>query len=440
MTRFAVCQLAIVLLLSSPCLSQDRPTKVRNDRQRVESEGFWIYNDLPRGIREAEDSGKPLVVVFRCIPCEACAKLDEQVVERDPVIQDLLAQFVCVRIVHANGMDLSLFQFDYDQSWAAFFLNPDLTIYGRYGTRSHQTESDHDVSLEGFAASLSAALALHQHFPDYKSALAGKRGPASSAKVPENLPSLKGKYKSTLDYEGQVVQSCIHCHQVGESLRQTYRLASQPIPERMLYPYPNPKILGLVMDPKQRSTVLGVSPGSSAERDGFQSGDEIVTLAKQPLVSIADIQWVLHNAGDTGTLTAGVRRQDKLLTLQLTLEKGWRRHDNISWRATSWDLRRMTTGGLVFDDLSDADRDQTGLPTGSLALLVKHVGQYGAHAAGKQAGFQQGDIVVAADGHTNRMTESALMTYLVNDKKPGDRVPMTVLRDGERLELALPIQ
>src|SRR5262245_40965952 len=167
MIRFAICQLAVVMLLSSPCLSQDRPTKVRNDRQHVESEGFWIYNDLPRGIREAEESKKPLLVVFRCIPCEACAKLDERVVERDPVIQDLLAQFVCVRIVHANGMDLSLFQFDYDQSWAAFFLNPDLTIYGRYGTRSHQTESDYDVSLEGFADSMSAALVWHLRFLCY---------------------------------------------------------------------------------------------------------------------------------------------------------------------------------------------------------------------------------------------------------------------------------
>ena len=70
---------------------------------------------------------------------------------RDPVVRDLLDKFVCVRVVHANGMDLSLFQYDYDQSWSAFFLNADRTIYGRYGTRSHETESGDDVSLEGFA-------------------------------------------------------------------------------------------------------------------------------------------------------------------------------------------------------------------------------------------------------------------------------------------------
>ena len=36
----------------------------------------------------------------------------------------------------AYGLDLSLFQFDYDQSFAAFLMNADKPIYGRFGTRS----------------------------------------------------------------------------------------------------------------------------------------------------------------------------------------------------------------------------------------------------------------------------------------------------------------
>ena len=117
----------------------------------VLEDGFWIYNDLPKARAEAERTGKPLLVIFRCIPCEACAQLDREIMERDPLVQRLMTQYVCLRIVHANGMDLSLFQFDYDQSFAAFVMNADNTIYGRYGTRSHQTESADDVSLKGFA-------------------------------------------------------------------------------------------------------------------------------------------------------------------------------------------------------------------------------------------------------------------------------------------------
>lgn len=273
MVRMIVIVAAAVMGLGAlSATAQDRETKVRRDRSLVESQGRWIYNDLQAGVKLAKETKKPLLVVFRCIPCEHCAQLDEQVVEQDSQIQSLLDKFVCVRIVHANGMDLSLFQFDYDQSWAAFLMNADMTIYGRYGTRSHQTESHEDVSLEGFSQALEGALQLHQLYPQVKRSLAAKRGPASKVAVPEQFASLKDKYSSKLDYEGQVVKSCIHCHQVGEALRLVHRTAGEPIPDRILYPYPHPKSIGLIMDPKQKATVLEVPPDSLAAKSGFEAG------------------------------------------------------------------------------------------------------------------------------------------------------------------------
>jgi len=266
------------------CDAQERELKVRGDRKRVEGEGYWVYNDLPSGVKREKEPKKPLLVVFRCVPCEACAQLDEDVVQRDPQVRELLDKFVCVRIVHANGMDLSQFQFDYDQSWAAFFLNADMTIYGRYGTRSHQTESKDDVSLEGFSKALNKALELHSQFPKNKTALLAKRGPDSEVKVPEQFATFKGKYGAKLNYEGKVVQSCIHCHQVGEALRLTPRAAGQPISNRILYPYPNPKTLGLILDPNQKDKVKENRAESSAEQDGFRAGDEIETLSGTTLV------------------------------------------------------------------------------------------------------------------------------------------------------------
>lgn len=440
MNRSGIVLSLVTCIAAFSVVAQDRDTKVRTDRSRVEGSGFWIYNDLPAGVELAKKTGNPLLVVFRCIPCEHCAQLDEQVVERDPHVQALLTKFVCVRIVQGNGMDLTLFQFDYDQSWAAFFLNADLTIYGRYGTRSHQREADQDVSLEGFAKACLAALELHREYPLVKESLAAKHGPAPKFNVPEELPPLKGKYGSKLDYEGQVVQSCIHCHQVGESLRQIHRAAGERIPDRVLYPYPHPKSVGLIMDPKEKARVSRVVPGSAAEKSGFLAGDEITTLSGQPLLSIADIQWVLHNLGESATLDAEVLRDGKPAILRLALESGWRQLGDISWRATSWELRRMATGGLVFEELPDAERHEAGLGNNELALRIKHVGQYGAHAAGKQAGFRQGDVLVALDGHSQRMSESQLLAHLVNNKRVGDRVPMTVLRGGEKLTLSLPMQ
>jgi hypothetical protein len=71
----------------------------------------------------------------------ACKGFDEQVVRHDPQIKNLMDQFVRVRIVQANGMDLSLFQFDLDLTFAVFLMNADKTIYGRFGSRSDQHDA-----------------------------------------------------------------------------------------------------------------------------------------------------------------------------------------------------------------------------------------------------------------------------------------------------------
>jgi hypothetical protein len=70
-----------------------------------------------------------------------------------------------------------------------------------------------------------------------------------------------------------------------------------------------------------------------------------MTFSGQPMLSTADVQWVLQNAGEAATLPAQVLRGKKKLTLTLHLNNDWRRHTDISWRTTTWDLRRMAAGG-----------------------------------------------------------------------------------------------
>ena len=75
-----------------------------------------------------------------------------------------------------------------------------------------------------------------------------------------------------------------------------------------------------------------------------------------------------------------------------------------------------------------------------MALRVRHVGEYGEHAVAKRAGFRKGDIVVAFDGQDGRMTESELIAYAVQPKRPGDEVAVTVLRDGETEDMKFALQ
>ncbi len=138
--------LIVVMAVITLCLAETaaaqqktRDQNVREDRERVTEQGFWIDNDLNAAFARARTSEKPILALLRCIPCEECVKLDDELVDQDPVLKPLLEKFVCVRIVSTNGLDLSLFQFDTDQSFAVFMLNADRTIYGRFGTRSHRT-------------------------------------------------------------------------------------------------------------------------------------------------------------------------------------------------------------------------------------------------------------------------------------------------------------
>ena len=117
-------------------------------------------------------------------------------------------------------------------------------MYGRFGTRSHRTEWVGDVSVAGMARALEGALELHANYPDNRDALAGKRGPQPRFATPEKYPSLAERYTDTLNYEGNVVQSCIHCHQIGDAERDLYRTSGRPIPETVLYPHPHPKVVG----------------------------------------------------------------------------------------------------------------------------------------------------------------------------------------------------
>ncbi|MBI4325550.1 MAG: hypothetical protein HY674_09830 [Chloroflexi bacterium] len=59
-----------LLLLAAATMpaAEDRREKVLKDRAELQADAHWIYNDLPKGFTQASQTGKPLLVVLRCIP------------------------------------------------------------------------------------------------------------------------------------------------------------------------------------------------------------------------------------------------------------------------------------------------------------------------------------------------------------------------------------
>jgi hypothetical protein len=351
-------------------------------------------------------------------------------------VADAMDQFVCVRIVQANAMDLSLFQFDYDLTFAVFFMNADGTLYGRYGSRAGRDKEGEVISLEGLREAMEAALVLHKNYPANKAALKGKQPVPVEKQRPEEFKEL-AKYKPNLDYQGQVVQSCMHCHQIIDAERKELRAAQKPFPDGVLYPWPMPDVLGISLDVKKRATVAEVREGAAAWAAGLEPGDEIATLQGQPIVSIADVQWVLHNAPPRGAIDAEVLRSGQKKRFRIALSEGWRQRSDLAWRTSTWDLRRMATGGLLLESLPAGERQKLDLADGEPALLVKHVGQYGEHAEGKNAGFRQNDVIVECDGEPVPTTESAFIARVLAEHKPGSQMSLTVLRGGDRLTLKM---
>lgn len=416
----------------SAASAQDRETKVKADRVKIAEIGGWIYNDLSAATEIARAKNKPILVVFRCIPCEACQEFDDDVARRDARVRDLLDRFVCVRIVQCNDLDLTRFQHDFDQSFAITFLHADGTILGRFGTRSNHDDESQDISIEGLRETLQDVLALHAGYEAVRDTLKGKSVVTALFPTPLEYPSLKGKYKPGLsEAEGQVARSCVHCHQVGEAERRFFRDQALPIPDVVLFPYPNPTVIGMRMNPQRSATILEITPESPAAQSGLKTGDRLKRINKQPIVSTADIQWILHHAADTAELEAEVNRDGTRVQARIQLPAGWRRRGDLSWRATTWDLRRMALGGLKLAPLPGSERARLGLAPGKLALVAEHVGEFGDHAVVKAAGMRKGDVVVEFDGRDEAATETNLIAHAVQSHRPGDLVSLTFVREGK---------
>ena len=417
----------------------DRRAAVLKDRETLEDDPRWGYNDFEKGFAEAKRTGKPLLVVLRCVPCLACAGIDARVLLSNAELGAVLDQFVCVRVINANALDLSRFQFDFDLSFTTLIFNGDGTLYGRYGSWVHQVDPREEAT-DGFRRALEAALELHRGYPGNKASLAGKQAKPGPYATPVDMPTLQGKYTRNLDWEGKVVQSCVHCHQIGDALREASRNRKESIPSNLVFPFPGPLAAGMDLAQDQKARVKSVVSGSAADRAGIRVGDDLLSLDGQPLISIADVAWVLHQAADTASLRVTLKRGDERIETRLELPDGWRLRSDIARRVGTWSMRAMALGGLLLEDLSDAERERRGLNRDQLALVAKHVGEYGQHATAKKAGFRKGDVLVEIDGLAGRMSEGELIGRLLRSRTPGEQVKAVAVRDGTRVEMVLPMQ
>lgn len=416
-------------LLSLAAVDVDAKTPLGESLKDIDVAEHWIYDDLPRAVAEAKSSGKPLMIVLRCVPCPPGRSLDAKVMQPTGKLADVEKQFVCVRIIQTNSLNLDVFQYDYDMSWSAMFMNADGTIYGRYGTRStNGPGSDRHLSADGFRLAAERALALHKAFPGNREQLAGKRGKPGEYRRPIEIPGLKDRPASAT-----ARQNCVHCHMIKDfAIRAKWEEGR--LTEEDLWVFPMPQQVGLTMDDVQGLLVKQVEAGSPAASAGIAAGDELVSIGGQPLISLADVQWVLHNAPTEAQLPVVVKREGVPMEKTLSLSGDWKKSD-IAWRPSSWYGLRQ---GVKFEPLTEKEKADRGIDADRLALQVKGLFGKGGPKV-RAAGLRPNDVIVAVDGKTDPMTETDFLVYLRLEHGPQDSIKLTVLREGGRREFTVPL-
>jgi serine protease Do len=211
-----------------------------------------------------------------------------------------------------NDVDLALFQFDYDLTWMSFFLDADQRIYSRYGGRDAQSDEGR-LSTRGLKVAMRRVLDLHRQAQRTKTKPPEPRKP----QLPRDLFPIKEN-------------SCLHCHQVWEGLRDRQRKGGTFNPAS-LYVYPLPENVGLELDVHAGNRVVKIRPDSPAGRAKLQPGDELRRIAGVDILAQGDVLWALHNAPAQGALPVEWTRQGKSMTAVLELPAGWRKTD-LSWR------------------------------------------------------------------------------------------------------------
>jgi len=393
----------------------------------------WIYNDFKKAVAEAKRTGKPIFVTFRCVPCEACESFDAEVAKNNQRIKEMAEkQFISLRQVEMKGVDLGQFQFDYDLNWAAMFINADGTVYGRYGTQSSAGPDAYN-SVASLEKAMRRVLSLHGKYPLNKNTLAAKRGAPKPYKTALEMPGLENKQRF-----GGLTQrnNCIHCHNIHDAenlqLSRTGKLTHDK-----LWRWPLPDNLGLQIDPKDGARIARVLPGTPAARAGLKAGQSITAVNGQPIVSIADIQWVLHNLAN-GREVVRVAVAGSSRARALTTTPGWKKTD-ISWRGSIWGIPPRLR--VWTPEVKGAALKRLNLPPGSSALLVKWINTNSPEGrAARQAGLRQGDHIVAIEGKPVRMTPKQFNLHVKLNYKPGDKLPVTLLRNGQRVEFKWPLK
>ena len=359
----AFTSLAGVLLATSSFAEtvKDREGAVRGDKAAMENDNRWIYNDSARGFAEAKRTGKPLLVVLRCVPClvlrgHRCAGAPAG------------------NRTRAAARPIRLRARDQRQRARPLAVSSSTTTSPSPRCSSTATARSTAATARGHTKRM-----RRKNRPPASSARSRAHSPCTAVIRPtrRRSPASKaGRRRSRRPWRFPTREQIQARPRTGtaRSSRAACIATRSATPCARLSREEKPMPVGVDLsvaragDDRPHARRRSGRPRRgrrrrirSPRRAGLHPGDDLFTLDGQPLLSIADVSWALHRAPDSGSIPAFLRRAGADATIAIALPPGWRSRADIGRRVGTWPMRGMALGGLKLDDLPDAARARRGI-------------------------------------------------------------------------------
>ena len=325
-----------------------------------------------------------------------------------------MSQYVLVRIVRMDTVDIGLFEHDRNNTLYFYLMNAGEQIYLRYGGRD-SAAADTYLNLASLEVALQQGLAQHEKYKKGELAKAARPAPVS----PRDFPLLVERTFAR--------NQCVECHLIGD-FQNLQREKSKTLDKMThLYRSPDIKTIGIHLDiPK--GLVVKEAKGAVAAA-GMQAGDRITSVNGTAVLTFADLQHC-YDKTDRRRATAArftVDREGKSEELTVTLPPRWWWTD-VRYRQSSVEPR------LYFDSrpLSEAEKRERQLPADGFACEVTRLDSFGTMM--KSHELKVGDVIYAVNGVERDEYAHTAELFMKLHLTPGEIAKLGVLRGSQRLQ------
>src|SRR5690349_20989378 len=203
---------------------------------------------------------------------------DVQVVlsPKDSPLGKVLSQYVCVRVVRMDDVNIGLFDRDWNNAIYFFVLNSDEQIYMRYGGRESESPDTYN-SLDSLRIALEQGLVLHQKYLQ------------EGAPKQERPKPLFPREMLLLVERTFAQHQCVECHLIGDF--QNIQRERDGVLDKLshLYRSPDIKKIGISLD-VPKGLVVKEAKGAVAAA-GMKAGDRIASWNGTPVYTFGDVQY-----------------------------------------------------------------------------------------------------------------------------------------------------